>query len=276
MGYQEALLPIDYLAEAAGVKKAIEEYAECYELPGYSGYFGTVHHETEGSMYVCFQGDSIVVGQVARIFSNRHYSRTFEYSDRYELISESLTACAAKQRPDLALVAYRRTKDAFMTVIERDRVRRQELDAEVAQLWPEVGAFLMNFGSTTVQAFKSVPAFSGHAMPAVLQHLERQGLVKRTEKRSKDEVELTEEAYKVLNATPKPTSLSLEDRLDLTLKEFGPLHAPAIAAFLNVTTPKANKILNELTEAGHVVKESRGRTTVYRLNETDSVELKAS
>ena len=276
MGYQEALLPINYLAEAPGVKKAIEEYSECYELPGYCGYFGTVHHASEGSMYVCFNGDSSIVGQIAQLFAYRCYSRGFDYSDRYEVIDDSLTERAARQRPDLASAAYKRAKSAFKTVIEKDRVRREELKEESIRLWPEVASFLLRFGPTTLDAFKAISVFEDHAMPNVINYLERQGLVETVEGRNKDEVMLTEKAYGVLHVDPKPVPQSLEEKLDLALKEFEALNTSSIAAFLNVSTTKANKILKEQMEAGHIVKVTRGRMFLYRLNNEDSAEQKAS
>lgn len=272
MGYQEALLPINYLAEAPGVKKAIEEYSGCYELPGYCAYFGTVHHASEGSLYVCFNGDSSIVGQIAQLFAYRCYSRGFDYDDRYERIDDSLTEKAARQRPDLASDAYKRAKTAFKTVIEKDRIRKEELKEESRSLWPEVASFLLRFGPVTLDAFKALPAFEGHSMPNVIKYLERQGLVEAAEGRTKDEVKLTEKAYGLLHANPRQTPQSLEERLDLALKELGALNAPTIAAFLNVSTAKVNKILKEQMAEGHIVKENRGRAVLYRLNNEDDVE----
>ncbi len=35
MGYQETFKPIAHLAEAAGIREAIDAYKDCREMPGY-------------------------------------------------------------------------------------------------------------------------------------------------------------------------------------------------------------------------------------------------
>ena len=39
MGYQEAFKPISHLAEAAGIREAVEEYKDCPDIPGYCTFY---------------------------------------------------------------------------------------------------------------------------------------------------------------------------------------------------------------------------------------------
>lgn len=275
MGYQRALMPINYLADAAGVKKAVEEYAECYELSGFCTYLGVCDYQPGGALYVCVGGDDCVVDQVAHRFTYRCLSPD-NYPERLVLLDESLIERAAKQRPDYVKSAYRHTRQVFETMLEKDRKRRAALEKETEELWPEIVKFLALFGPSTIEAFTAVREFEGHALFDVIGNLERQGLIEMAEGRYKDEVRLTDKALKELSIEPTGPFQTSQDKLYLVLKELGPQTTTHIAAFLNVSTAKANSVLKEQVERGRIVKDVRTKPFMYDLSGEWASEFKAS
>ena len=271
MSYQEALLPIKYLAEAAGVKKAVQEYADCYELPGYCSYIRTVHHCFGGELYACIGGDGDMVDSIARHYSYRCYVTSYD-SERCETLHGILIERAAKQRPDYVKAAYRRTKQAFETELDKYRKKKKELKKETDELWPEIVEMLNGFGPSTAAAFVAMPVFDNRPILDVLANLERQGLIESIDSEYKDEFELTEKAKIECGIEPAQLPQTPEEKLDVVLRKLGSLSSSQVAAFLNVSVSKANKILKEQVELGRIVKDDRRKPYRYYLRGENAAE----
>ena len=276
MGYQEAFLPFDHLADAAGIKKAIGEYERCCELPGFCVYYCAITHDFGGALFAHIGGDSCVVDQIAQRYSYRCFSRGHNYEEHNRMLDAALIESAAQQRPDYARAAYSRMKQAFESILEKDRKTRLALKTETEELLPEIVKHLVSFGPTSAEAFAVMPVFEGHVMDAVFDNLERQGLIEFVETGYRDEICLTDKARTEYGITSAKSFKAPEEKLTYLLGELGPLCTSHIAALLNMSVTKANKILKEQMESGRIIKDTHTKPYMFRLVNVGFDELKAS
>ena len=71
MGYQEAFKPISHLAEAAGIREAVEEYKDCPDVPGYCTFYcatksNAFDENGNPRLYACVGGDRHVSMHIGR------------------------------------------------------------------------------------------------------------------------------------------------------------------------------------------------------------------
>ncbi|MDO4796543.1 MAG: winged helix-turn-helix domain-containing protein [Coriobacteriales bacterium] len=125
MGYQESLRPISHLAEAAGIKKAIEEYKDHPDLPEYCHYYCVAREKGTGALYACVGGQRCRVHIVAGIDIDDCMPYDKGYSDYYEDVDEALVEEAAKQRPDLVEQAYQAVAASFERAADWERSGRR-------------------------------------------------------------------------------------------------------------------------------------------------------
>ena len=276
MGYQEAFLPFDHLADAAGIKKAIEECAHSCELPGFCVYYCAITRDFGGALFAHIGGDSSVVDQIARRYSYRCFSRSYDHEEHNRILDAALIESAARQRPDYARAAYSRMKQAFESILEKDRKTRLALKAETEELLPVIVKYLVSFGPSSLEAFAVLPVFKDHGMNAVFDGLERQGLIEFVETGYRDEIRLTDKACAEYGIASTKSFRTPEEKLLYVLSELGPLCTSHIAALLNMSVTKANKILKEQMESGRILKDTHIKPYMFRLVNTVDDELKAS
>lgn len=113
MGYQESLRPIGHLAESAGIKRAIDDYADNPHIPEYCHYYCSTRARGGSQLYACIGGQRCRVHIVAGIDWDWAIPPDAKYSDYYEDLDESLVEAAAKERPDLAEKAYQEVAAAL-------------------------------------------------------------------------------------------------------------------------------------------------------------------
>ena len=272
MGYQEAFRPIEHFAEAAGIKKAIEEYDNCGELSGYCNYFCASRRKSDDKLFVCVGGDRCVVIGIAGYFLDCCIPYDANYSDFYEDLDEELVEKSAQENPHLVEIAYLEIKVAFERMIEENREQSRALRREANEVWPDVVKFLQAHGPSPWGAFSASPIFKGHDMMNVLSDLSKQGLIDSEGRFFSDDLRLSAKALDELGIKNPTSPKTLEERLDLAFWELGPASSTALARCLGLSSNKTAKLLKEQIESGHVVREGRGRSCQYRLRNETNVE----
>lgn len=126
MGYQESFRPISHLAEAAGIKRAIDDYKDNPHIPDYCVYYCATRSKSTGELYACIGGQRCRVHIVAGIDIDDCFPYDEKYSDYYEDLNEPLVEEAARERPDLVEQAYQAVAAAFERAAERGREWERE------------------------------------------------------------------------------------------------------------------------------------------------------
>lgn len=187
MGYQEAFRPINHLAEAVGIREAIEVYKDCREIPGYCTFYCATrskeHFDENGNpeLYACVGGDRCVSTHIGRFFMDPPPG--WVYSDHFEDLDNALLDEAALERPDLVASARAETERCFEELVEETRRWEAELARQREELRPILARYLSENGPTRHQDMFKVQALSGYSeLGNVLIELVAEGFLE--EKRS--------------------------------------------------------------------------------------------
>ena len=265
MGYQESFRPIRHLAEAAGIRKAIEDYDSNLYIPEYCRYCCATRERSTGKLYACVIGQRCRVHIIAGIDLDYLIPDGEDYADYCEDLDESLVIQAASERPDLVDRAYKDVADAFEWAAERGRKWERALRRESCDLWPEVAKFLLRYGPLPLVFFERHPTFEGHFMWNVLFDLERQGLVESSGKLFGDSLLLTGKAMKMLGVESMPAQKNADELVVSLVADLGPISAGELVSLLGLPTNRIRGKLRKLVEKG-IVTEKRGRPRVYLLD----------
>ena len=150
MGYQEAYKPIKHLAEAAGIRDAVEAYKDCPEIPGYCEFYcatrskDRVDENGNPRLFACVGGDRCVSMRVGRFSFDPPLD--WVYSDHFEDLDNSLLEEAALERPDLVDAARKEAEKDFESLVEETRRWRAELDRQREELRPIIARYLSEHG----------------------------------------------------------------------------------------------------------------------------------
>ena len=188
MGYQEAFKPISHLAEAAGIREAVEEYKDCPDIPGYCTFYCATKSkdafDENGNprLYACVGGDRCVSTHIGRFFFDPPLD--WVYSDHYEDLDNALLDEAALECPDLVSAARAETERRFEELVEETHRWRAELDRQREELRPKIARYLSENGPTRHQDMFKVKELAGYSeLDNVLNQLVWEGFLE--EKRSR-------------------------------------------------------------------------------------------
>lgn len=269
MGYQESLRPIKHLAESAGIKKAIDDYADNPHIPEYCHYYCSTRARGGGQLYACIGGQRCRVHIVAGIDWDWAIPPDAKYSDYYEDLDESLVEAAAKERPDLAEKAYQEVAAAFKRAelegIEWERKLREEAN----ELWPTVAKTILECGPSPIRLMEAQPVFDGHFAWNILVDLERQGRLKFEGASYKDRTLcLTDKALDELGLEELPEPLTPYERLPGLLEQYGPLSTKELSRSLGIGVDGTRRLLHGYLDQGSVIAVGKGRSRKYRCVDT--------
>lgn len=155
MGYQETFKPISHLAEAAGIREAIEAYKDCRDIPGYCTFYCAAkskdRFDEKGNpkLYVWVGGDRCVSMHIGRYAIDP--PPDWVYSDHFEDLDNALVDEAALERPDLVAVARAETERDFEEMVEETHRWEAELDRQCEELRPMLARYLSEHGPTRRQ-----------------------------------------------------------------------------------------------------------------------------
>lgn len=167
MGYQETFKPISHLAEAAGIREAVEAYKDCPDVPGYCTFYCATQSkdvfDENGNprLYACVGGDRHVSMRVGQFAFDPPVD--WVYSDHFEDLDNVLLDEAALERPDLVSVARAEAIKDFEKLVEETRRWRAELERQREELRPKIARFLSENGPTRHQDMFNVKEFSEYS-----------------------------------------------------------------------------------------------------------------
>lgn len=264
MGYQESFRPIHHLAEAAGIKRAIEDYEDYPDLPEYCRYCCASREKGTENLYACIGGQRCRVHIIASMDLDYCIPYKGKYGDYYEDIDETQVEAAAKEHPDLVEKAYYEVAACFVRAAKNRRRENRENREEALALWPEVARFLQIHGPSSESRMSVSPRFKGKALDSALVDLVRQGLLDCSGEFFLGKVALSAKAREELGLSENSAPSSVEERIDLALWELGPSRLKEISTFLGLTSYQTRKLLNQQIEKGDVVVEESKRVRRYR------------
>ena len=276
MGYQESFIPINHLAESAGIKKAIEDYEDHPDIPEYCHYYCTARKRSTGSLFACIGGQRCRVHIIAGIDLDDCIPHNAKYADYYEDLDEALVEEAARERPDLVDLAYQGVAEAFERTAKQSQERKRVLRAEAIELWPEVARVFKVFGPMPLRLFERLPLFKGHTMSNVLADLSWQGLVTSDGRFFIDNLRLTDKAMGQLGMEEHPKPLDIEDEILKLLSVCGPTGTSDLSLMTGISAERVRMRLRKLIEEGRVASEGRGRSRRYRLANATSEAVERS
>ncbi len=154
MGYQEAFKPISHLAEAAGIREAVEEYKDCPDVPGYCTFYcatksNAFDENGNPRLCACVGGDRHVSMHIGRYSFDPPLN--WAYSDYFEDLDNALLDEAALERPGLVSAARAETERRFEELVEETHRWRAELDRQREELRPKIARYLSENGPTQHQ-----------------------------------------------------------------------------------------------------------------------------
>ena len=188
MGYQEAYKPIKHLAEAAGIREAVEAYKDNPDIPGHCIFYCATRSkdkcDEDGKplLYACVGGDRRVSKQVG------HFSfdppLDWVYADHFEDLDNSLIDEAALERPDLVASARAEAVRDFELLVEETHRWQKELDRQCEELRPKIARCLSENGPIRHQDMFKVKEFAGYSqLYNVINQLVWEGLLKEVRSR---------------------------------------------------------------------------------------------
>lgn len=188
MGYQETFTPVNHLAEAAGIREAIEAYKDCPDIPGYCAFYCATSSKDDldengnSKLFACMGGDRCVSARIGQFFFDPPLD--WVYSDHFEDLDNALLDKAALERPDLVAVARAETEQRFEKLVEETHRWREELDRQREELRPKIAQYLSENGPTRHQDMFKVKELAGYSqLGNVLSQLVWEGFLE--EKRSR-------------------------------------------------------------------------------------------
>ncbi len=167
MGYQEVFKPIAHLAEAAGIRDAVETYKDCREIPGYCTFYcatrskDTLDENGNPQLYACVGGDRCVSMRIGELGFDT--PPDWVYSDHFEDLTNEQIDQAALERPDLVAAARAETEQRFEELVQESRRWEAELDRQREELRPIIAKYLSENGPTRHQDMCKVKEFAGYS-----------------------------------------------------------------------------------------------------------------
>ena len=188
MGYQEAFKPIKHLAEAAGIRKAIEEYKDHSDIPGYCAFYCATQskekldEDGKPRLYACIGGDRCVSMQVGHFSFDTPLD--WVYTDHFEDLDNSLIDKAALERPDLVASAYDEAVRDFEWLVGETHRWQEELDCQRDELRPIIARYLSENGPTRHEDMFKVKEFESYPeLHNVITQLVWEGFLKEVRSR---------------------------------------------------------------------------------------------
>ena len=182
MGYQEAFKPISHLAEAAGIRDAIEAYKDNPDIPGYCTFYCATRSKDkfdengDPCLYACVGGDRCVSMAIGRWSFDPPLD--WVYNDHFEDLDNALVDAAALERPDLVALARAEAEERFEQMVEETHRWRAELDRQREELRPKIAQYLKENGPTRHQDMFKVEEFKGYSeLDNVLRELVWEGFL---------------------------------------------------------------------------------------------------
>lgn len=268
MGYQESFRQIEHLAEAAGIKKAIEDYEHHPDLPEYCVYYCASREKSTGKLYVCIGGQRCRVHILAGKDLDDCIPYEASYADYYEDFSETLVEEAARERPDLVDKGYRDAAAAFERSAEWKRKRNHEQRKAADALKPYIESFLKEYGPATSFELYRANHLEEHSMDDALAELSYRNYLKcyyvRRGKRQLYWFVDGAIAGSFEVAMASAPSL-LEDRIERVLGLNGPSSVRSLSIALDASDSGIRKALQLLVKQSRAAVDKTGRSHVYRL-----------
>ena len=268
MVYQKSFRPIAHLAEAAGIKKALEDCMNYSDISGLCEYCCATRRKATGEL-LAVVGGAFQLVQCVGVYDvefGRPYGE--DYSDYYEDLPESLVELAADEWPDLVEREYRKVVDDVLHPTEWGYwmdYGSEEEEQEATELWPAVVKILERYGPMRSDLFGKHTAFRGHRMYRVMTRLSRRGLVTCEGEFYHETYALTDEAIKLLGIQSHAPKQSDEERIIMLLDDFEALGTGVLSRMLGRSTSFVRSRLYKLIDEGSVVAVGNGTSRKYRL-----------
>lgn len=282
MGHWERYLPIAHLAEAAGIRDAVE----AFDFSGYEGPYSIFGGDLSfvcavrgkharqdgrtpigpvGQLYACLYGDKYLVGGI--------YGHDLDwllgpddYSDYFEDIDSELVEKAKEERPELCEAARDRMNIVLNNVVYRSKAAKIESRATGLELRPEIAKFLLRHGPATYKECSRGVRFGGFCVDwyEILSELAKEGFLNSEYHDNDWFFSLTESANKMLeDYGPLEIPKTPEGKLLSSLREKGPLSSADIAFEIGMSVKHVRVLLRELIDEGDVEAMGRGSTRRY-------------
>lgn len=284
MGHWERYLPIAHLAEAAGIRDAIEAFDfSAYEGPrsffggnlsyvcAVRGKYALEDGQTPigpvGQLYACIYGDKYIV---TGIYGHRLdcVLCSGEYSTYFEDIDPELVEKAKLEHPALCSAAQERMQTVLSHVISASKVSNIESRAKGIELRPQIAKFLLMHGPATCEEFSRGIRRWGFRFDrySVLNELVNEGFLSREYNDDCYLYYLADGADQMLSDyEPLKIPTSPEDKLVASLNEKGPLSSADIAFEIGSDVLHVRTLLRKLVEDGVVEAKGRGSSRKYAL-----------
>ena len=268
MGYQESFRLIEHLAEAAGIKKAIEDYEHHPDLPEYCHYYCASREKSTGKLYACIGGQRCRVHILAGKDLDYCIPDVASYADYFEDFDEALVDAAAQERPDLVDKGYREAATDFERAAEWERDQQRKQHEAAVALKPLIEVFLKEYGpATSWELYSSIQYSEEHSMSDALRELQYRGFLKCRCERRKYRYWFADDAVAGTFEDAMASAPSCEDKLLRAFVMHGPSSVGQLSSYVEANETSARKILNTLVEQGRVVVDKTGRPYIYSLVE---------
>jgi hypothetical protein len=268
MGYQESFRLIEHLAEAAGIKKAIEDYEHHPDLPEYCHYYCVSREKSTGKLYACIGGQRCRVHILAGKDLDYCVPDVASYADYFEDYDEALVDAAAQERPDLVDKGYREAAADFERVAEWERERKRKQRDAADALKPLIEAFLKENGpATSWELYSYIQHSEDHSVDDALRELEYRGYLRSKYSRSKYRYWFADDAIAGSYEDAMASAPSIEDKVVRALVRRGPSSVGSLSFDSEANETRVRKIVNSLVERGRAVVDKTSKPYIYSLVE---------
>ena len=265
MGYQEAFRPIEHLAEAAGIKKAIEDYKHHPDLPEYCNFYCASREKATGNLYACIGGQRCRVHIIAGKDLDYCIPYDAPYADYYEDVDKVLVEEAARERPDLVEKGYRDAAADFERAAEWERERRRKEREAAEALKPLITSFLKEFGPATQRELYAMPSPEEHSVDDALRRLLYQDYLSCHYKRNKTLYWFADETIAGSFEDALASAPTIEEKIERVLERESPLSVWKISFRVEASDSSIRKALRSLAERGKVAVDKTGSVYMYSL-----------
>lgn len=284
MGRWERYLPIASLAEAAGIRDAIEAFDfSGYEGPvsvlggdicyvcavrgAHGGENGQTPIGPVGQLYACIYGDKYLVGGI--------YGHDLswalgldDYKTYFEDIDPKFVEEAKSEHPSISEAARERMTVILNNVVSHSKVCTIEGRAKGLELRPQIAEFLLMHGPATRDEISRGTHLDWYCLERlpVLEGLVSEGFLTREYRNNYYYYSLAEEADQMLEGfEPLDIPATPEEKIVKVLGERGPLSSADIGFAIGASVPNARKLLRTLIDQNVVKTKGRGPSRKYAL-----------
>lgn len=269
MGYQEAFRAIIHLAEAVGVRRAIEDYRHHPDLSEHCTYCCASRKRRSYNLFVRIGGQQNQLHYLADIDFEDCVPYYGIYDDYFEDIDEALVDEAARERPDLVEKGYRECATDFEHVVKKVREQRQEREIAVKALKPSIDAFLKENGPSTKQELYAIRQSEEHSIDDALDELIFQGLLMGKYNRGKNRYWFADEAVAGSYKDAVACAPSIEDKVERALARKGTSSVRDLTFSVDVSDASIRKALQRLIEQNIAVVDKTGSVQMFSLADID-------